>query len=252
MIGGRPVNTGVRQGGPVTRINASITQPRRPIMTTVFILRKERNDARRLIDAIERTPRLEVVGSADTLARARRAFGELQIDVLVCDLRFDDGSALSLVHDLFRDPQHASQTRILLLTTATADALLIESLRAGADGYFIDHLDAMSNVGLAIAEVARGESQMSAGIARHVLVQFDRREARNRGRQPGQPAAIDPLRLRQHERHLLTLLAKGSTVAEIARDDDVMPSEIRHTIREIYRKMQRDLRAEMNSSLQAA
>lgn len=221
-------------------------------MTTVFILRKERNDARRLIDAVGGTPQIEIVGAADTLARARRAIQDLQIDVLVCDLRFDDGSALSLVHDLFREPPHVSNTRVLLLTTSTADALLIESLRAGADGYYVDHLDAMGSVVQAITEVARGEAQMAAGIARHVLVQFERREARNRGRNPGQPAAVDPLRLRQHERHLLTLLAKGSTVAEIARDDDVMPSEVRHAIREIYRKMQRDLRAEMHNSMIAA
>lgn len=221
-------------------------------MTTVFILRKDRHDARRIVDAIEKNPSLSIVGAADTLARARRALSEMSIDVLVCDLRFDDGNALSLVHDLFRDPPHVSQTRILLLATSTADALLLESIRAGADGYYVDHLDAMASVGQAIAEVARGESQMAAGIARQLLVQFDRREARNRGRLPGQPAAIDPLRLRAHERHLLTLLAKGSTIAEIARDDDVMPTEIRHSIREIYRKIQRDLRAEMQHSLQAA
>lgn len=221
-------------------------------MTNVFILRKDRNDARRLIDAVEATDKLEIVGAADTLARARRAIKDLQIDVLVCDLRFDDGSALSLVHDMLREPPHVSGTRVLLIATSAADALLIESLRAGADGYYIDHLDSMASVGQAIVETARGEAQMAAGIARHVLVQFERREARNRGRNPGQAPAVDPLRLRQHERHLLTLLAKGSTVAEIARDDDVMPSEVRHAIREIYRKMQRDLRAEMQHSLQAA
>ncbi len=222
-------------------------------MTTVFILRQHAADARRLVDALQSTPRVVIGGVADTLAQARRQLAQAPIDVLACDLRLADGLAIALVQDVDRQPFGAHLTRVLALAPSSDDPLLLETLRAGADSYYVDRDDPRVTIGMAIAEVARGEACIDATVARQVLARFDA-PLQRRGLLGMRRAPLESdhsLQLDAGERRLLDLIAQGRSILSIARDNDIAPAEIRRAVRGIYRKMQCDLRSESFNPLAA-
>lgn len=222
-------------------------------MTTVFILRQRTADARRLVDALQSTPRVVIGGVADTLAQARRQLAQAPIDVLACDLRLDDGLALSLVHDIDAQPFGTRSTRVLALTASSDDPLLLDTLRAGADSYYVDRDDPRTTVGMAVAEVARGEACIDATVARQVLALFEV-QLRPRGLFGARHAPPEPDHRQQldaGERRLLELIAQNRSILSIGRDNDIAPAEIRRAVRGIYRKMQCDLHTESFSPLAA-
>lgn len=209
-------------------------------MTRVFILRSDPQAAARLQSDIETTPRLHVVGVARHAFRARQLVGSSETEVLVTDLRLPDGSAVSLLHDLHRASavDGTRMPRLLLLTSSVDDALLIEAIRAGADGYHVEH-EPGRPIGIAIAETMRDEAVMAPPIARQVTGYFSASGDR--------PA---PLKLSDADRDLLMRLSRGQAPADIARFEPEAgtASAVRQRIRQIYRKMQWDLRVAMQQA----
>jgi DNA-binding NarL/FixJ family response regulator len=206
-------------------------------MTRVFILRGNPQSAAQLQSELESTPRLHVVGLARQAGRVQQLAAEAQADIIVSDLRLPDGSAVSLLHDL-RTSSAAAGTpcpKVLVLASMAEDGLLIEALRAGADGYQIER-DPSRSIGLAIAEAMRGEAVMAPAIARQITGYFS-----------GGGTRAAPLRLSDIDRELLVRLSRGQAPADIARLEPTAgnASAVRQRIRQIYRKMQWDLRIAM-------
>jgi len=129
---------------------------------------------------------------------------------------------------------------VLLLNHCDDDALLLETLRAGGDSYFVEGR-AGQTMEAAIAGVARGEAAMSPWIARQVLAYFDAL-AEGHAADPV-AAAQNPLLLSQYERITLTLLAQGWLIEEIARQQNASTRSVAARVHAIYRKLQWDLRA---------
>jgi DNA-binding NarL/FixJ family response regulator len=215
--------------------------------TTAFILRRQPADLQRLLDTLHASPLVHIVDAAATTCRARTALQGAKVDALVCDLRFDDGDALALVSELAHGEPNSRRTRVLALAAASDDKLLFEALLAGADGYYVDRGDAMRGVDLAVAAVVRGESQIDALVARQVLNHFDQplghcgllgRHAVDDFVETGSGSRRS--RLDAGQRRLVTMISQGISIAALARDYALKPSEIGLAMREIYRKMQRD------------
>lgn len=211
-------------------------------MTAVFILRSDPHAAARLQAELESTPRLRVAGAARQGWLARQLLPDSGAELLISDLRLADGSAVSLLHELRASlPSGYSMPKLLVLTASVGDALLLEALRAGADGYHVEH-DPARTIGVAIAETMRDEAVMAPSIARQVTGYFSAGGAR-----------LAPLKLSDADRELLVRIGRGQSPGEIARAGAAGTSaaDVRRSIRRIYRKMQWDLRAGM-LGLQAA
>lgn len=207
-------------------------------MTAIFILRSDPNAAARLQAELDSTPRMRVVGLARKVFRARQLLPVSGAELVITDLELPDGSAVSLLHELRNaaSAEAASPTppKLLLLARSVDDALLIEALRAGADGYHIED-DPTRALGLSIAETMRDEAVMAPPIARQVVGYFS-----------GGAARAAPLKLSDLDRELLLRIGRGQTAGEIARaEPGATASDVRRRIRTIYRKMQWDLRAGM-------
>lgn len=203
-------------------------------MTAVFILRSDPHAAARLQADLESTPRVRITGMARQAQLACQMLPGSGTDVLLTDLRLADGSAVSLMHDLRNAAAAGNEPlpKLLLLARSLDDALLIEALRAGADGYALEH-DPARSIGVALAETMRDEAVMAPPIARQVIGYFSAGEAR--------PA---PLKLSDVDRELLVRIGRGQSPVEIARaEPGATASDVRRRIRQIYRKMQWDLRA---------
>lgn len=220
-----------------------------PMSTSVLVACGQAAVLRRLTDALRATPRLHLVGTASSLLQVRYLMARTRFDVLVCDLRLPDGDVLPLLEDLWQGAPHGARPRVLLVTSGSDDALLLDALRSGADGYCIDRGDAVSDIGQAVAQVVRDEAQIDSTLARRVLSHIDDRVAPRGlfGRHAHQDFvdsdhSRSELGLEPAERELITLLAQGRSLAAVARDHDLQPSELRHMVREVYRKMQCDWR----------
>ena len=131
---------------------------------------------------------------------------------------------LALRTAAFREP-------ILVLTSATSDARVLEALRAGADGYlFKEDLD--TGLAVALRDLSRGGMPLSPGAAKAVLAQLrsDRR--------------ADAPTISSRELSVLELLATGASYAEIARMLGVALNTVRTHVRSLYEKMGVENRAE--------
>jgi DNA-binding NarL/FixJ family response regulator len=199
------------------------------LMTAVFVLRSDPHAAARLHALLESTPRLRVAGLARYAFRACQLLPGSGTELLISDLRLHDGSALSVLDELRNATAMTSAAlpKLLVLAHAVDDALLLDALRAGADGYHIED-DPARSLGMSIAETMRDEAVMAPAIARQVLGWFSAGGAR--------PA---PLQLSDADRELLLRIGHGQLPGEIARArPGATASDVRRHIRCIYRKMQ--------------
>ena len=225
-------------------------------MTSVLILRRTMRDARRSQAALEATPDLLVVGVADTLTRARTLLDACDADVLLADLRLEDGNVLGLLNQVRNTTPPSDRPHVVTVATANDDPMLFGALRAGAESYLLD-IDANEAPAPGIRRLLRGEASASAGIARQALAFFGVQSPVTSA-PPANERALDwltdgqnPLRLSRAEQHMLVLLSQGHGVGQIAVRMGVSVEAIGRRIANIYRKVQWDVRSG-SLSLQAA
>jgi DNA-binding NarL/FixJ family response regulator len=82
--------------------------------------------------AIDSQADLECVGTAGTIAEARRLAAELKPDVILIDVELPDGDGIEAVPELRRDSPRA---RVLVLTGHTAVGVLARAASAGVCGF---------------------------------------------------------------------------------------------------------------------
>ena len=184
-------------------------------MATVYLLRLSEPTLQRTRSQLLRVASVELAGSSSLLADALGELAALAPDIVACDLRLVDAHAMRVAHELGRLPV---RPQLLLLTPTADDLQLFAALSAGANAY---HVDDGSGKGLveALMRLHDRRVMLSPQLARQALAAFGNerspltiaslavaaRDASPAGRQ------ID-----QASRHLLTLLAQGLLLAEIA------------------------------------
>ncbi|XXF74874.1 response regulator transcription factor [Myxococcaceae bacterium GXIMD 01537] len=155
--------------------------------------------------------------------------------IALVDLGLPDGSGLAVLNKL-RERHPA--TLPIVTTIYDSDQHLFPALRAGARGYVLKDQSRGQLVQM-LQGIAAGNPPLSPSIARRLLGFFA-------------PPPVDPSdeALTPREAEVLTLLAKGLTIAATA---DVL-SLSRHTVgghvKELYRKLNVSTRAE--ATLEAA
>jgi two-component system nitrate/nitrite response regulator NarL len=185
---------------------------------------------------LQRQPGFEVVGEAgdglDGLKRAK----SLKPDVVLLDLHMPGISGREAVQLIVEE---VPDTHVLILTVSEDAEDLIETLRAGAQGYLLKNIDADFLVN-AVRSAAEGEAVMSAQMTAKLMQNI-------RGAAKGPAVATtDHERLTPREREILGFLAKGASNKEIARALDLAESTVKIHIQGILRKLG------MKSRVQAA
>ena len=184
-------------------------------MPTVYLLRLNETTLHRTRSQLLQAKGVELAGSSHVLGDALTEITALAPDIVASDLRLVDAHAMRVAHELGRLPVRPQ----LLLIAPTADDLqLFAALSAGANAY---HVDDGSGAGLveALTRLHDRRAMLSPQLARQALAAFGiERSPLVTARQPAAPLDASPAgrQIEQASRHLLTLLAQGLLLPEIA------------------------------------
>lgn len=162
---------------------------------------------------------------AATLKDAFRQLQQTQPDLVLLDIGLPDGEGLQLL----KTNALCQQASVIITTIFDDDSHLFTALRLGAKGYLLKD-ETPEQLTQALQGIALGHPPLSASIAQRILDTF-------------RPAS-EAERLSPREEDVLLLLAKGYSNREAASVLQLTPNTIAGYIKNIYRKLQINNRAE--------
>lgn len=171
----------------------------------------------------------EVVTEAGSMAEAIQQADEHQPDVIVMDIRLNDGSGIDACREIVK--QHPN-TKVIMLTSFAEDELLFNAIAAGAVGYVLKQVG-NDDLIRAIETIARGDSMLDPSITGQVLAKL-RKATRVE-------AFAD---LTEQELKVLALIAQGYTNKEIATSLHLGEGTVRNYVSSIFGKLGLSNRAE--------
>jgi DNA-binding NarL/FixJ family response regulator len=157
---------------------------------------------------LERMSGIEVVGEAGNGREAIEMIGRQLPDVVLMDITMP---GLNGLHTAARAKAEHPQVRVIMLSMHDNEEYVWHALHAGAAGYLLKDADG-AELELAIRSVARGLSYLSPAVSGHLVSDYVRRAAPERG-------SLERLTPRQIE--IVQLIAEGYTNREIADQLDV-------------------------------
>lgn len=173
-------------------------------------------------------PGTEVVASAADGAEAVRLVAEHAPDVVLMDLRMPRMEGVEATRLITRnDPG----TGVVVLTTYSDDASVLDALRAGARGYLTKDADAQE-IARALAAVRDGATSLGPAAQERLVAAAVAAEP------PARPRAVAALPdgLTAREGEVLALIAEGRSNAEIARRLTIGESTVKTHINNLFAK----------------
>ena len=202
------------------------SKPLRVLVTDDHLLVRE---GLRLI--LETAEGIELAGEARDGAEALRLVQELAPDVVLMDLRMPGMDGLTAISRL---QETHPQVAVIILTTYREDDLILQGLRAGAQGYLLKDTDRATLLD-AIRAAARGETLLTPEIMASLLAQTEAR--------PGAAPADSGPPLTDREREVLAGVARGERNKEIAFRLGITERTVKAHLSSIFNKFGVDSRA---------
>lgn len=187
-----------------------------------------------LLVALERTDRIQVIGSAMDVTTGRSLLGEMDADVAVIDYGLPDGVGTELVREM---TDAGSQTRVLVLTAHEGIEAAAGAIAAGAAG-FVRKSAPVDELVTGITRVADGSAYFDAQTLTAVATR------------PRTAERTPPVELTDRELEVLRLLASGYNAEDITRELVVSPHTTRNHIRNALSKL--NARSQLEAVVTAA
>jgi two-component system nitrate/nitrite response regulator NarL len=176
---------------------------------------------RGLIEAISRTPTLELVGEVQTGPDALDEIRKLQPDVAILDMKMPGMDGMEVTRALVGEEL---PTRIVFLSAYLESTTVYEAVEAGACGYLSKDSDD-EIVCEAIRAVAAGQTVIGPETAGAIADEIRLRAPDDR------PA------LSKREREILKLTSDGHSAAAIAGQLFLSPATVKTHLQRIYQKL---------------
>ncbi|MBI4730452.1 MAG: response regulator transcription factor [Acidobacteria bacterium] len=178
--------------------------------------------AQGLMKVLGEEPDFEVVGVASGVEEARRLARLHHPDVILMDFDLPDGDGAKAT-ELIRAER--PETRVVMLTSFTDEAVLVAAIEAGCSGYVTKH-KAVEEVARAVRAADAGEALISPSMLARLLPKL-RRSYRGLGSD-----------LTPREIELLRLLAEGLANRAIAERLLISLHTVRNHVQNILTKLQ--------------
>ncbi|MBI5770183.1 MAG: response regulator transcription factor [Verrucomicrobia bacterium] len=168
---------------------------------------------------------VQVAAEADSVASAVRLATETKPDVVLLDIRLPDGTGIDACREI---TQRLPETAVLMLTSFAGDALLYDSVVAGAKGYLMKEVDPAGLLD-AITRAAEGRPVLTPDVAAKVMQML----------RSGPPAATeaDLSKLSLQERRVLALVATGRTNRAIGDELGLSENTVKNYLVNVFEKL---------------
>lgn len=173
---------------------------------------------------LESQPDITVVGEADDAAAAERVVARLHPDVVLMDLNLGEGAGGAETTARLRAMPEPPQ--VLVLTTYDTEADILQAVDAGALGYLLKDAPP-DELFRAVRSTARGEVVLAPRVAERLV---------RRASKPD-PALTD------REVQILTLLARGLSNRDLAKQLFVSEATVKSHLSHVYTKLGVESRA---------
>ena len=174
---------------------------------------------------------LAVVGAASNGQEAVEQTAQLEPDVVLMDLKMPVLNGIQATRAIV---EKFPQTKIVVLTTYSADEWVFDALRAGASGFLLKDSDS-ADIVRAIRGAVAGEVTIDPSVAGRVLDEF-KRLAAPAGQSSDALPAIEPLT--ERESAVLQELANGNSNREISESLFLSEGTVRNYVSTIMGKLQ--------------
>jgi len=173
---------------------------------------------------------IDVIGEASDGREAISIASRHRPDVVLMDVRMPVMDGIQATRLITEDP-HLPDTKVIVLTTFDMDEYVFGALRAGASGFLLKGVEPSQLID-AVRTVADGAALLEPSATRRLI------EAFTSGAGDGDSAAATlPDDLTTRETEILTLIAAGSTNAEIAERLVISPLTVKSHVSRILTKM---------------
>ena len=177
-------------------------------------------------------PEIDIVGEAMTGRQAVERSRRLKPDVILMDLNMPEMGGIAATRAIKEeDPERV----VLALTISEAEEDIVEMVAAGASGYVLKDVDPAS-LARCIQEAHAGHFQLDDALTRQVIMRLG-----SNLRKPRRHLA-EPLTERETE--ILHMVVEGKGNKAIANRLGLSEGTIKSHLRNIYRKLQVQTRAE--------
>jgi DNA-binding NarL/FixJ family response regulator len=163
-------------------------------------------------------PEFQVVGEATTGAEAVALAIRLHPGVVLMDLRMPETDGVAATMEI---KERWPEANVLVLTTYDTDADILRAIEAGATGYLLKDAP-REELFRAIRAAARGETVLAPRVATRLMGQV---------RAPAEEA------LSVREIEVLSLVARGSSNREVARQLHISEATVKSHLTHIFGKL---------------
>ncbi|MFC1664803.1 response regulator [Pseudomonadota bacterium] len=171
---------------------------------------------------------IEVVAAVGDWREGLDLIGKVPLDVILLDLRMPELSGLEVLSRII-DLQ--TEVPVVMLTTSSDEADLVESLKNGACGYLLKDMDPDALV-VALRTILTGETVVApelAGVLANVI------RGKNTAENAVEETPFDELTPRETE--ILCHLSEGHSNKVIARDLGISHGTVKLHVKAILRKL---------------
>ncbi len=179
-------------------------------------------DGLRLI--LESDSRISVCGEASSLQEAIDILQDTDPDVILLDFRLPDGDG---VNGCLAIKRRFPNIKVVILTAFRQNQMVIETIRAGADGYLlknIDSLDLIKN----IIRVHEGDCVLDVTVTEGVFNNISGNDSE---------LAAEGSNLSCKEKAIIEILSQGKSNCEIAEVMGISEKTVRNYVSSIFKKL---------------
>ncbi len=182
---------------------------------------------------LEEEPTFQIVGEATTGKKAIELTETLMPDLILMDINLPDLNGMEATRMI---KSKYPYVKIVMVTVSDDIVDLFESIKNGAQGYLLKHVEHESWIPY-LKAIMNDDVQIDKPIAKQILKEFSGYEIEEENKE------ID--RLSTREKEILTLVANGLTNKEISQRLEISEHTVKNHLKNLFQKLHLNNRVQL-------